>query len=498
MSDKDVYSTPSMSMSMDDYAKSSVNNTPGNGNVNLGDNTFTVDDSLQTPIMGDPQTEPSTMDQSKWKEFQPELWRNEMNGRLGKVTTAFRSELQKIKNQNRELLKSLNSSNDVEFLKRFPGAEASHNKFTESLNTYNKMFDKLIDASNSTDTEQFKKDLHHQLEAVIQTTTSTIEGSAKALNEQLKGSEDDLLDSALLETLNNHDMKELVKHGNELRDFFKSNTNDYLAPLQGFATKIAEVANKMPEHAEDLRERMKNFESEFDSGIKSMKMDDKFKELDEEMKKVSTMVDNERKNLNDLGFQLQSTVDIVEKKYQEAIAEESDRFKEKMEAQYQSIREKMEEEMKAEMEKAQAGKNGMDMPISEIYEKKVDMLEKKIVKLSAECNFLRTRVEEIERRGPSNENNTNARAYDKLLNRLKVLEDENNARKEKELKARDHELDDVDLSEIVPDRITSIRVITPLGKGILLQRRASDGFHEVELDNWKAIIYIKAIAIDLP
>ena len=62
------------------------------------------------------------------------------------------------------------------------------------------------------------------------------------------------------------------------------------------------------------------------------------------------------------------------------------------------------------------------------------MLEKKIVKLSAECNFLRTRVEEIERRGPSNENNTNARAYDKLLNRLKVLEDENNARKEKELK----------------------------------------------------------------
>ena len=62
---------------------------------------------------------------------------------------------------------------------------------------------------------------------------------------------------------------------------------------------------------------------------------------------------------------------------------------------------------------------------------------------------------------------------------------------------RDHELDDVDLSEIVPDRITSIRVITPLGKGILLQRRASDGFHEVELDNWKAIIYIKAIAITL-
>ena len=80
---------------------------------------------------------------------------------------------------------------------------------------------------------------------------------------------------------------------------------------------------------------MKNFESEFDSGIKSMKMDDKFKELDEEMKKVSTMVDNERKNLNDLGFQLQSTVDVVEKKYQEAIAEESERFKEKMEAQYQ-------------------------------------------------------------------------------------------------------------------------------------------------------------------
>ena len=131
--------------------------------------------------------------------------------------------------------------------------------------------------------------------------------------------------------------------------------------------------------------------------------------------------------------------------------------------------------------------------------KKKSICLKKIVKLSAECNFLRTRVEEIERRGPSNDNNSNVRAYDKLLNRLKVLEDENNARKEKELKARDHELDDVDLSEIVPDRITSIRVITPLGKGILLQRRASDGFHEIELDNWKAIIYIKSrIAIDLP
>merc|ERR1711991_1001910 len=242
---------------------------------------------------------------------------------------------------------------------------------TESLNTYNKMFDKLIDASNSTDTEQFKKDLHHQLEAVIQTTTSTIEGSVKALNEQLKGSEDDLLDSALLETLHNHDMKQLVEHGNDLRDFFKSNTDDYIAPLQGFATKIAEVANKMPERAQDLRERMKKFENEFDSGIKDMKM-------------VTAMVDKERKNLNDLGFQLQSTVDVVEKKYQEAITEESERFKEKMEAQYQKIREKMEEEMKAEMEKAQTGKNAMDMPISEMYEKKVDMLEKKVVKLNAE------------------------------------------------------------------------------------------------------------------
>eukprot|EP00944_MAST-04C_sp_MAST-4C-sp1_P001458 g1458.t1 len=485
-------------MSMDDHVKSSVNNTPRSGNVNLGDNTFTADDSLQTPIMSDPQTEGSTIDQSKWKEFQPEIWRNEMNGRLGNVTATFRSELQKIKNQNRELLKSLNSSNDVDFLKGFPGAEISHTKFTESLNSYNDIFDKLIDASNSSDTEKFKKDLHHQLEAVIQTTTSTIEGSAKALNEQLKGSEDDLLDSALLETLHNHDMKQLVEHGNDLRDFFKSNTDDYIAPLQGFATKIAEVANKMPERAQDLRERMKKFENEFDSGIKDMKMDDKFKELDKEMKKVTAMVDKERKNLNDLGFQLQSTVDVVEKKYQEAITEESERFKEKMEAQYQKIREKMEEEMKAEMEKAQTGKNAMDMPISEMYEKKVDMLEKKVVKLNAECNFLRTRVEEIERSGPRNDNITNVGAYDKLLNRLKVLEDENNARKEKELKTRDHELDDVDLSEIVPDRLTSIRVITPLGKGILLQRRASDGFHEIELDNWKAILYIKTVAIDLP
>ena len=165
----------------------------------------------------------------------------------------------------------------------------------------------------------------------------------------------------------------------------------------------------MPERAQDLRERMKKFENEFDSGIKDMKMDDKFKELDKEMKKVTAMVDKERKNLNDLGFQLQSTVDVVEKKYQEAITEESERFKEKMEAQYQKIREKMEEEMKAEMEKAQTGKNAMDMPISEMYEKKVDMLEKKVVKLNAECNFLRTRVYEIER--SERKDNTNARAY---------------------------------------------------------------------------------------
>ena len=76
----------------------------------------------------------------------------------------------------------------IRLFEKFYGAEISHAKFTESLNSYNDIFDKLIDASNSSDTEKFKKDLHHQLEAVIQTTTSTIEGSAKALNEQLKGS----------------------------------------------------------------------------------------------------------------------------------------------------------------------------------------------------------------------------------------------------------------------------------------------------------------------
>ena len=493
MSDKDVLSTPNVSMSVNDEGKSTLNNSVAN--------TFTADnDGLQTPMMGDPQTEIPLIDESNWKEFQPDVWRNQMNSRLGNVTAAFRNELTKIKNQNRELLKSLNSSNDVNFLKGFPGADISHTKFTESLNTYNDMFDKLIDATNSSDTERFKKDLHNQLEAVIQTTTSTIQGSAKALNERLKESEDDLLDSTLLETLHNHDMKQLVEHGNELRDLFKSNGDDYLAPLQGFATKISEVANKMPERAEELRERIKQFEYDFDSDVKNIKMDEKFKDLEKEMNKVTSMVEKERKNLNDLGIQLQSTVDIVDKKYQEAIEDESNKFKEKMEAQYEKIREKMEAEMKAEMEKAQEGKYHMDVPLSQMYEKKVDMLEKKIVKLSAECNFLRTRIEEIERSGQSNNNanKSTVGTYDKLLNRLKVLEDENNARKEKELRARDHELDDVDLSEIVPDRITSIRVITPVGKGILLQRRAADGFHEVELDNWKGIIYIKKIAVDLP
>ena len=95
MSDKDVLSTPNVSMSVNDEGKSTLNNSVAN--------TFTADnDGLQTPMMGDPQTEIPLIDESNWKEFQPDVWRNQMNSRLGNVTAAFRNELTKIKNQNRE------------------------------------------------------------------------------------------------------------------------------------------------------------------------------------------------------------------------------------------------------------------------------------------------------------------------------------------------------------------------------------------------------------
>ena len=45
----------------------------------------------------------------------------------------------------------------------------------------------------------------------------------------------------------------------------------------------------------------------------------------------------------------------------------------------------------------------------------------------AECNFLRTRVEELERRGGGNSTDDSfsiSGGYDKLLNRLKILEEE--------------------------------------------------------------------------
>ena len=85
------------------------------------------------------------------------------------------------------------------------------------------------------------------------------------------------------------------------------------------------------------------------------------------------------------------------------------------------------------------------------------------------------------------------------MNRLKILEEENEARKEKELRSRDHELEEIDISARVPDKQqTHLKVITPYGKGVLLRRRLTDGFHEVELNNWKGILYIKTLSIDLP
>ena len=85
------------------------------------------------------------------------------------------------------------------------------------------------------------------------------------------------------------------------------------------------------------------------------------------------------------------------------------------------------------------------------------------------------------------------------MNRLKILEEENEARKEKELRSRDHELEEIDISARVPDKQqTHLKVITPYGKGVLLRRRLTDGFNEVELNNWKGILYIKTLSIDLP
>ena len=378
----------------------------------------------------------------------------------------------------------------------------TNNQFMESLNSYNDMFEKMINIDPTDDPKRIKASLDKHLNAVIDTTTSTIEKSAETLNKQMRQAEEELLDTSLLETLQQEEMKSLKSYGRNIKEHFKGNTDDYLEPLKGFTQKIADMTLKMPDHAKDLRDRVKAYEDQLNEDPQIKNMNEQFKELDAEMKKLNTYVEKEQKNLNDLGIQLDGTVEKVEEKYKAAIDSEGQKFKEQLEREYEKIRERMEEEMKAEIDKATKMQEGNVPALSQLYEEKVDKMEKTIVKLKAECNFLRTRVEELERRGGGNSTDDSfsiSGGYDKLLNRLKILEEENEARKEKELRSRDHELEEIDISARVPDKQqTHLKVITPYGKGVLLRRRLTDGFHEVELNNWKGILYIKTLSIDLP
>ena len=81
-------------------------------------------------------------------------------------------------------LKNLNTSN-YDFLNNVPGMKETNNQFMESLNSYNDMFEKMINIDPTDDPKRIKASLDKHLNAVIDTTTSTIEKSAETLNKQV-------------------------------------------------------------------------------------------------------------------------------------------------------------------------------------------------------------------------------------------------------------------------------------------------------------------------
>lgn len=269
------------------------------------------------------------------------------------------------------------STNNFNYLNEIPGIEGTQNKFVESLNSYNEMFDNLINMDPQKDSpDQIKKLLNTQLNAVIESTQNTIEKSAETLNRQMKQAEEELLDTTLLETLKNQQLQDMANYGKGIKDAFKDNTGNFLEPLKGFTKQIADITEKMPAHAEDLRQKIKEFEKKFEQDPQLQGMNQQFKDLDAEMKKLNTFVETEHKNLNDLNVQLQGTVENVEVKYKEAIDAEGQKFKEQLETEYEKIREKMEEDMRAEIEKVTRGDEKNPL-ISPLYEEKVDKMEKK-------------------------------------------------------------------------------------------------------------------------
>jgi hypothetical protein len=98
---KDIYSTPAMSGGHTNSINSGVSPSPRmprNNNVHSFDGF-----PFPTPPPNFGQERDVGVNQQEWDSYKPDVIRTEMNKRLSSVTAQFKTELEKIKNQNRDL-----------------------------------------------------------------------------------------------------------------------------------------------------------------------------------------------------------------------------------------------------------------------------------------------------------------------------------------------------------------------------------------------------------
>jgi hypothetical protein len=427
--------------------------------------------------------------------------------RLSSMTNKMRDDLTKMKEENRELAKSLtlNPLNAPEHQKGRIDMNLERSKFVQSLENYQKLFENINDSSlldANFDPASAGEEYRTQAADLVKAAYAQMGTSKKILQETIQGAQHHLDSKGLLGAWENPGLyKERFKEVSEaeskriMEEFSEGDS------FENITEKVKEMARALPLKSQKLVQQVKDWEEKFKNDPVGKEMEEKLNTMEKQMKELDQHFRLEAENAEKLTQQVQSDAETAEKKFKEEMGSQAREFQQKLEDEYQQVKLKMEMEMDEHRKNWEDPKQ-MESLLQPLYEKKVDDLENRVKGLEAECNFLRTLVEEQRKQGsgtPSSSNPSSKpslavspmmmKSYEDLMKRVKSLERKNTLQEQSASLSKKEEIDieieqHMKLSKHLRD-MANIRIDTPFGEGYLIDRRKEDGIHIVELQSWE-------------
>jgi hypothetical protein len=432
----------------------------------------------------------------------------EMTDRLKGLNANLHSDLEKMRKENHKMFHQMDINPDempASYKDRL-NVDQERSKFVKSVEEYKKMLSNLKDVDFSE--RQVADEYMGKAQDLAKSSFIHLNDTKAAMDKVITHAQEQLKDNGLYPGEEAwRDPESYAKRFTQVSEEEADKIMESFHPesdFNTFAQKVKEMTQDIPLGTEDLAKKVKEWEEKFRNDPQKKEMEQKLRDMDEKMKKLDEHIKLEEQNALDMGVQLQADSALVEEKFKEELKAHQDVFTKQMEEEYERMKEKLEAAAKKREEEFEKEMSGIT-PLDPLYEEKVDKLEERVKRLEIECAFLRARLEEKIGDAPLHQQQEPPPAWASKFENLVARIDKLESGKAKEnLDAMNMKLIEKTIdSRSDLKRLAYIRVNTPFGTGLLLDRRADDGVHEIELLDWKlsggsiARVYMNTVTIAL-